>query len=305
MSLSTNAKVFSTEFGTSVREKLFDVIANLTPTETLFLTGLSKEPTGNMKFEWLADSTTTFQSNSHYDGEDYAFSALSARTRPSNYCQFFITTFKVGDLINKADQAGLTTEYAYQEMKAAKMHATDIEKAIIYGTSAGISSATASTTRGIDSWISTYSADLSAVAALTEDEFNDLCQDIVTNVTAAPNWVVCSPSCKRQISSFSTPSTRYIDVADKRLVSNVNVYEGDFGVYQIEYCRWLSNTYSGDGDGRVYFIDKSQWSLAVYAETWSKSVPIAAAATAGALHTCLGVKCLAESANGKMVVSNG
>lgn len=305
MGVSTYAKVYANENALSIREKLFDVIVNLTPTDTRFLSTFSKEPTGNLKFEWLADSTTTFQSNSHYDGEDYSFSALAARTRPANYCQFFITTFKVGELLNMADQAGLTNEYAYQQMKASKMHATDIEKAVVYGTSAGISPSAASTTRGIDSWIETYSADLSAVAALTESEFNNLCEDIVTNTTGEPNWVVASPKCKRQISSFTTPSTRYIDVADKRLISNVNIYDGDFGVYQIEMERYLSNTYSGDGDGRVYFIDKSKWSLAVYAETWSKEVPLAAVAKAGALHTCLGVKCLGENANGKMVVSNG
>jgi hypothetical protein len=308
MTISSGAKIYASEYGVSIRENLLDVISNISPTETLFLRNFKRESTPTLMFECLSDTTTSdFDgTNAHVDGEEYEFSTPGDRTRFVNWCQYFTNTYKVGKLINRADQAGLESELAYQKGKAGKKHGLDIESAIIYSTLvSGTASGTASKTRGIDSWIETHSATGSASGAFTETAFNDLCEEIVTQGDAAPNWVVLSPKLKRQASSFTTPNTRNIDAAGKRLIADVRVYDGDFGIFELEYCIWLSASNSpSDNYGRAYFIDRSKWDLRVYMPTTDEPVYLPAAAVAGVWETTLGVKCIAEAANGKYLASN-
>lgn len=304
MTLSSGAKTVYTEYGVSERESLFDYITNIDVYDTPFLSALPKGSTNEIYTSWLQESLSTFQSNSHTDAETYTFSARSARTRIGNWVQYFQDTWKVGRIMEAVDEAGVKSEYQHEMQLALKEHSTDIEYALVYGTSASGASATVSTLRGIDSWISTYSATGSSSASFTETAFNALCQSVVTATSGKPNDVYLSPNLKRQVSSYTTGNTRFVNAEDGRLAGFVDIYAGDFGVYKCQWDRWLTGAKApSDNYDRAFFMDKSKWEILTLSPTKAEEIAPDGYYRAGVVNSVLTLRCLQEAASAKYLAS--
>ena len=306
---SEGAKQYHSEINLSIAESVYGVVTNKDPVDKPLLSALRKGKATALYEEWLADTTTTFQADSHVDAETFTFSALSNRTRQGNYCQKFIKTFKVGNDIQAVRKYGVASEYAYQMGKAMDATGTDMEYALVYGTSAsGASStgtATAPTMAGIDAYIQTYSATGSASGTWTSTALNELMQSIVSATTGKPSVVYESPILKRASSAWTTPATQNINVEDKRLVASISVYEGDFGIIKLVWSRWLSNGNSpADGYGRALILDESTWEIKVLRPTEVVKVPALGDYQAGALITSHTLIALAETCNAKFLASS-
>lgn len=303
--ISSGTRTVYTGYSTELYESLFDKITNISPDETRFLSTLSRDKIDSIYHFWLQESLSTFQDNKWVDGQDFTYTARDARTRVGNWVQTLANTWKIGEIAEAANAIGVQSEFAHEMELSSREHATDIERALIYNTSASGDSATAATLRGIDSWISTYSSTGSASGEFTSSAVNSLLQDIVTGGKSKPYWVVMSPTLKLQSDSWTTSNTRYLEMRNKELTGVVNVYESSFGTLKLEYSIWLDNSYApSDNYGRAFFIDKSKWSILLYKSTYTRSIPSTGLWTAGAIVTALSLKCLQEACNGKYLASN-
>jgi hypothetical protein len=80
--------------------------------------------------------------------------------------------------------------------------------------------------------------------ALTEANLKLVLQDIFKASGESPEYGLVSPANKQNISAFSGPGTRFIQVEDKVLRTAVDVYESDFGDVKIVPDIFLAH--SGD-----------------------------------------------------------
>lgn len=307
---SSGARTVYTGYGSGqleIRESLWDKLTNITHNECKFVNAFPTEKIDNIYHSWLQETLTTFQPNAWSDAQEFTFTARGARTRVGNWVQTLANTFKTGDLANAADAAGVENEYAHEAMLAGLEHMTDIERALIYNTSASGDSATAATLRGIDSWIETYSATGSSSAEFSVTAFNSLLQRIVTGGKSSPFMVVMSPQLKLAADAFTGTNTRQIAMGDGQsvLTDVVDVYLSSFGRCTLEYDIYLAAAYApSDSYDRAYFLDKSKWTILKYIDTYTREVPSLGLYKAGAVVTALSLRCMQEACNGKYLCSN-
>jgi len=217
------------------REDLTDVIATITLHDTPLFSGLEKVKANGRTHEWQIDTLSTGADNAQIEGADFTFAIPAARTRTSNNTQIFTKQLEVSETQRAVSVAGLEDEYAYQMEKRMKEIATDIEKALITGTGNSGASGTGRRLKGFLSFITTNVETGTGTAAhyLTETLYNNLLQSIWASGGRPDNTYV-NGFQKRQISSFSTPNTRYVDMDNSNKLKNtVSAYESDFGVQTI------------------------------------------------------------------------
>ena len=135
-STATGAQTWYEEYGISLAESVFDAIQNVSRDDHILFSELPKTKASAVKEEWLTESLSTFADNAHSDAETYAYTQRSARTRLSNWVQYFNSTWRVGRIREAVDEYGVKSEYAHAMDLSLREHATDIERALTYGQSA-------------------------------------------------------------------------------------------------------------------------------------------------------------------------
>lgn len=250
---------------TGIREDLSDVITNIAPTDTVFLSNIGKEKVKNKYHEWLQDTLTTAANCAVTEGNDAVLTEIAAQTRVGNYTQVAAKWFAVSDTLEAVDKAGRKSEIAYQTGLFLKMLARDME----YGL---LNNATATATdprsaKGVKGWIATNSTAKvgfttgTAATTLTETDFNKAIQ-LCWEEGGNPGMVLAPANLKRQISAFTGNSklTTNVDADQKKIILSVDYYESDFGVVKVYATRFLAYD-----DGATYesvlILEKEKWAL--------------------------------------------
>jgi hypothetical protein len=141
------------------RETLHNVISNVSPEETPFVTGAgSGDPAGNTYFEWLEDALQAAStSNYHLEGDDVAsFDAANQPVRRGNYTQISRKTLITSGTSESVPKAGRASEHSYHLVKRGKELRLDIEAMMLANNAAVAGGAgTARETGAVLSWIRT------------------------------------------------------------------------------------------------------------------------------------------------------
>ena len=124
------SNTFDSYDAVGIREDLRDVIYNISPEETPFLSKCKKSKATNTYHEWQTDTLRSSAANAHIEGDATTAEARSATTRLGNYTQIFKNAVVVPDTDEGLNKAGRAKEIAYQTMKIAKEQKLDIEKAL-------------------------------------------------------------------------------------------------------------------------------------------------------------------------------
>jgi hypothetical protein len=145
---------YTTYDAIGLREDLSDVIDNIAPTETAFLSALKKVKVKARNFDWLTDTLDTAANNKQIEGNDVTFDAVTPPVRWSNYCQISSKNFIISRTENVVDKAGRDREMDYQTILKTKAMKRDANFALIQNGSynAG-ATGTARQTRGLAGWI--------------------------------------------------------------------------------------------------------------------------------------------------------
>jgi hypothetical protein len=154
------ANTFKTYDAKGIREDLSDVIANISPEDTPFMSNLGKGPKpGNTFFEWQQDSLVAVDNtNAQLEGDDItAFDAVTPTVRVGNYCQISRKTLILSETEQEVDKAGRDDEEAYQIAKKGAELKRDIEAILIGTNQFGVTgaAATARKTAALLSWVRT------------------------------------------------------------------------------------------------------------------------------------------------------
>ena len=237
------------------REDLSDVIYDISPTATPFLSAIPRVAATATNHEWQTDSLATpSAANAVIEGEDATKDAVNATTRLGNYTQISDKVPSVTRTQRSVNSAGRGDELDYQIMKAAKELKNDMESAMLANKAkvAG-SESTARELAGIEAWLST-NADLGATGvagtgdgttarvsgtdrALDEAQLKAVLASIY-NAGGDPDLILTNSVHKQQMSAFvgggtSGPAQRVVDGSSTIVNTAFDVYVSDFGSLKV------------------------------------------------------------------------
>ncbi len=249
---------------TSLREELSDIITNIDPTETPFISNIGKGKTSSYKTEWLTDTLAAAAANQQSEGATATSTQVGVGARLVNYITISAKWFDISDVLEAADTAGQMGKITYQTAKKLKELSRDMEYNLI-------NEATGSATDpyksyGLKKWLyassTNYGPFTSAATSnlLTEDIFNARMQ-AVWNQGGKVDFVLAPAAQKRRISSFNGANrlTVNTDMTNKRVVNVVDFVENDFGVARVYIERFA--TLDSTNYEWVFFLQKDMWKL--------------------------------------------
>lgn len=230
------------------REDLSNMVFNVDPDVTVLQTSLKKSKATNTLHEWLTDTLATPNAaNAHIQGDDAAADALTAAVRLGNYTQISSKTAQVAGTNSAVDSAASVGKMGYQLLKKVKELKRDKESSL-FDNHAKVAPTTtvAGKSAGLPAWLkSNISIGATGVAptgdgsnvrtAGTARAFSQALLDgVLLSAFQAtgeiPKTAFAYPKYKQLISQIApTGSTRFIEVAGKKLNTAYDIYVSDFG----------------------------------------------------------------------------
>lgn len=279
------------------REDLSDILFDVSPTETPFITAAKKGKSTATNHEWLTDELEDPANNAHIEGDNAAPVDAASRLRLGNYTQIFKKHAVVTGTQEKVLKGGgIKSEMAYQTARRMKAMKRDAERAVV-----GVSNAKVAgddtTPRELGSFDTYMTADTyfggagfvaptgnsqdtptkGTARAMDEDIFKAGLEKLWVNSGANENvQAIVGAHVRGVISTFTASSTRYVTTDDKKLVASIDVYDGDFHTVTItpdrfsqqDACIILDGEYVSIADLRPAFTKD----LAVLGDSTRKEI---------------------------------
>ena len=244
------------------REDLTDVIYDISPTETPFMSSIGKTKATAVYHEWQTDSlAAATTNNAAVEGADASDATLSPTVRLGNYTQILQKTIKVSGTLDTVNKAGRKSEKAYQLAKASNELKRDLETILLanQGRSAGTTNSTARKMGSLLSWIKTNTdanttGDPTTIGVSTRTDgtartFTEaLLKTVVAEVFASggtPKILMVGATGKQKVSSFTGLSAYRYNVnggtggSQATIVGAADVYLSDFGSMSVIPNRFM------------------------------------------------------------------
>jgi hypothetical protein len=269
--------VYQTYTAIGQREDLMDVIYNIAPTETPFMSSIGKASATARLHEWQTDTlAAAVTTNAAIEGANAADATLTPSVRVGNRTQISQKTVAISGTLETVNKAGRRSEKAYQLAKASSELKRDMEATMLSNNVAadGNGSSTARTLGGLQAWLnSNYSGtgtagNLGTTARVTGTDraftatlLNNVMQSAFTN-GGSPTMLFVTPAQKVVASTFTGIATRFRDVPSNQqaqIVNAADVYVSDFGIIQIVPDRFIPNA---DNDDTAFLIDTEMAAVA-------------------------------------------
>ena len=269
------ANTFTGYSAVGIREELSNIIQNISPEQTPFISNVGSENVTNTYFEWQEDSLSAVQTTAQIDGDDVtSFDATAATTRKGNYTQILRRTTIVADNLADQDTAGRTNELSYQLAKRGKEIRRDLEATMLLNNaSVAGAAATARETGGLGAWIATNenvgtgggltTGDGTTARtdgtqrAFTETILKDAMQQAFVS-GGEPSILMVGPVNKQTVSGFAgVAAQRYQAPSDSptTIIGAADVYLSDFGTLNV-----VPNRFQRERDG--WLLDPEYASVA-------------------------------------------
>jgi hypothetical protein len=260
-----------------IREDLADIIYNISPTETPFMSGVAKNKATNTTHQWQTDALAAVAANAAVEGDDISYATLAASTKETNYTQISTKGIQVSGTNDAVTSAGRNNELAYQVAKAAKELKRDMETALLSNVAKAAGDATtARKLGGCQTWIET-NVDAGAGGsgagngaarvdgtqrAFTEDQLKGVLRSCY-NEGGNPNMIMVGAFNKQKLSGFTGGSTRFDAAEDRRLITSIDVYESDFGTMQVAPNRFIrgANATAAKVGQDALILEMDYWSV--------------------------------------------
>jgi hypothetical protein len=273
---------FSTYSAIGVREDLTDVIYDISPTETPFMSNAKRGTCTQKLVEWQTDSLAAAASTGTLEGDEATGQSGVPTVRWGNYCVIQTKVPVVSGTLQVSNAAGRADEMSYQVAKRSKELKRNIEKTLLgtQGATAG-AAADARMCAGVGRWVPddmnlvklaptgwTVSAFASGVPvgdAVTSSTVSALTEGMLKSAIALawtdggdPSLILCNASTKQVISGFTGIATQYRDnpqVGAAVIIGAADVYVSDFGTHYIVADRFMPT-------GMLYCLDMEYWEVA-------------------------------------------
>jgi len=252
------------------REDLSDVIYDISPTDTPFLSGVARTKATGILHEWQTDSLATAAQNAVVEGDEATTDAATVTTRLSNSCQISDKVPRITGTAEAVNKAGRKSEMAYQVSKRARELKRDMETGLLRnGAEATGDTTTARALGAVPAWVTTNSSvgtggsdgSLGNTARTdgTQRAFTEaLLKTVVQSCWDSggdPDCLMLGSFNKQAASTFTGNATRFKGAEDAELVAAIDVYNSDFGEFQI-----IANRFQRSRD--AWLLQKDLWAVA-------------------------------------------
>lgn len=244
--MSQPSDTFSSYDAKGNREDLSNIIFDISPTKTPFMSAIPKRKATATKHEWQTDSLASASgANFVIEGDDATTDASSATTRVYNYTAISDKVARVTGTQEAVDSAGRRSEMAYQMTKRMKELKRDCETILLQNNASVAGSDTvARESAGLQAWVKTntdIASDATASSGDGTDEHTDgtaraLTENMVETVLASawdnggePTLGILNSFQKRKFAAFDGNATRFEKGESKRVTNTVDVYIDPLG----------------------------------------------------------------------------
>ena len=269
------ANTFQTYGAIGNREDLSDIIYNISPTDTPFMSSIGKEKAAGTLHEWQTDALAAAAANAQVEGDEITFNAVTPTVRINNQTQISRKSVIVSGTQDTVNSAGRNNELAYQISKSSKELKRDMEVVLTANQSAAVGGAAAArTSSGLTSWIQANTSvgtngangavggvDTPGVLrtegtqrAFTEAQLKDVVKQCWDS-GGDPSMIMLGSFNKQKLSGFTGGSTKMSQATDKTLVAAIDIYESDFGSMTV-----VPNRFSRNRD--CFVIQPDMWAVA-------------------------------------------
>jgi hypothetical protein len=250
MAIVTNT--FTTFDAKGIREDLSNIITNIAPEETPYMSNIRKESISNSLFEWQTDTLAAAATNKQLEGDDVtSFDSVTATVRLQNYAQISRKTIVLSATEETVNKAGRKSELAYQIAKRSSELKRDQEFTFLNGAIAAAgSTSVARGTASLQAFIKT-NVDMQTngsspsyttlpnssrtdgnVRTFTETILKSVIQQVWT-AGGTPKILMVGPVNKQRVSGFAgIASSRFnIDGGARpaTIIGAADIYVSDFG----------------------------------------------------------------------------
>lgn len=280
--MATVTNAFKTSAAQANREDLSDIIYNIDPTDTPFVSSITRRNVNNVTFDWQTEELPAVDGdNAELEGFELSRSAATPTVRLNNVCQISKRDATVSGSQNAANAAGKAKEMAHQMALVSKALKRDVEKVLVGAQGRDNGSASdPRKTRALESWLSTnvlrasdgddasdeFSTPTDGTQRpLTEALVKEAMQTAYIN-GAEPSVLMTGPVNKLQVSEFTGRAGTQVSVGHNTVTSNVTIYASDFGELKVVVNRWQRE--------RTAFLLDPQYACVAYYRNFSRT-PIA------------------------------
>ena len=272
--MAVPSETFTTYGAVGEREDLTDIIYDISPMDTPFLSNVARETASATLYEWQTDSLAAASNNAQIEGDDGVTSTATATNRLANFTQISTKVPRVTGTLRAVATAGRADELAYQISKRGRELKRDMETALT-GTQAASAggAATARNLAGIGAWLATNQVQKGANATTPATTSGAPTTDPTAGTAATfveadlksvvkkcwdnggdPGVIMCGSFNKQVASGFAGIGTQFRDVqpsgaiAPGSIVGAADIYISDFGQHQIVANRFMpsANVYALD-----------------------------------------------------------
>ena len=294
-----------------VREDLSDVIYDISPTDTPFISSIKRKGADATYVEWQTDSLVAANAdNKAIQGDDTANESRPASSRVGNHTQIFTKVVGTSTTARAVKTAGRSDEHAYQIAKAGKEMKRDMEKRMTGNyASVAATSSVAGETAGALAWLETntnrgstgtdggFSAGIVSAAgngtlrtfteALLKTEVAE-----AWNAGGEPTMAIMPLGLKQTAAAFSGLADARRETGDKRLkiIAGADVYVSDVGEISFVPDRFCSTR-------DVLIVDPSMWAIRELQGMKREKLAKTGLADRELLSTEVTLQCNNESAN--------
>jgi hypothetical protein len=255
---------YQTYTAIGMREDLSDVIYDISPTDTPFMSSIGKTKATATYHEWQTDSLAAAALGGAVEGADASTITASPTTRIGNRTQIFTKSVAVAGTLEAVDKAGRKSEKAYQLAKVSAELKRNIELTLLSNqVSAAGNSSTARTLGGLQAWLNTNGdfgtdgvAGSGGTTARTNGTNRTFTEDILKTVVAevytaggVPKVLMVNPTHKQTVSAFAgIAAQRYMAPSNEptTIIGAADVYMSDFGTISVVPNRFMNSTNSGN-----------------------------------------------------------
>jgi hypothetical protein len=276
--MSVPSGTYQTYQAVGRREDLTDVIHDISPTKTPFMSSIGKGTATQKNHEWQTDALASADgTNKVIEGDDPGNDSAVATVRLGNYTQLMDKVIQVASSNRVGDKAGRGDELSYQRTKRIKEIKRDMEARLTgnYASAAG-SAGVARECAGFEAWIQTnysrgtggsstaFSSGIQAIATDgTQRAFDESMLKAVLASCAdnggEPSLVMMGSFNKQAASTFEGIAAQRQQAGGKlaTIVAGADIYVSDFGQVSMVYSQF-SRTRS------ALVVDPDMWKLCYY-----------------------------------------
>jgi hypothetical protein len=288
MAQPTNVTTTNPNTIAGMREDLENVIYDISPTDTPFMSMGGRSDAIATNHEWQTDSLAAAADNFNEEGQTLTAAAITPTVRVGNICQISLKTTIVSGTLDAVSKAGRKEELAYQMSKSSKELKRDMERTFVGVNQAKAAMAAATTVRKLGSlttWINTNidkasNASQGTGAGATARSDGSARAFTETLLKAAIvsaydegadiKYLMMAPSQKQTFSSFvgvggASGVSNWTDASDQRIIGGMDVYVSDFGEMAV-----VPNRFQRARD--VWLLDPEYYGVAYLRPFFQKEV---------------------------------